>query len=192
MLLAFKWNVAKSGSGWPDLLPGLNKFQAPSLSISCASPTFLVAQMVKHLPTMWETWVWSLGQEDPLEKDMETHSSTLAWKIPCMEERGRLQSMGSQRVGHDWTTSLSLSSLTAGVAGTHSSSQGSVQVCQKQGQRPALLCLWSLNKTLYLISPTVSFRPVCRRRCGTDLPSLTGITVFFRMDGYTSSWPRTF
>ena len=60
----------------------------------------LVAQMVKHLPTMWETRVQSLGQEDPLEKEMATHSSTLAWKIPWMEERGRLQPMGSQRVGH--------------------------------------------------------------------------------------------
>ena len=56
--------------------------------------------MVKHLPTMQETQVLSLGQEDPLEKEMATHSSTLAWKIPWMEERGRLQSMGSQRVGH--------------------------------------------------------------------------------------------
>ena len=54
----------------------------------------------KHLPTMWETWVQSLGREDPLEKEMATHSSTLAWKIPWMEEPGRLQSMGSQRVGH--------------------------------------------------------------------------------------------
>ena len=66
----------------------------------------LVAQMVKHLPAMWETWVWSLGQEDPLEKEMATHSSTLAWKIPWMEEPGRLQSMGLQRVEHDWATSL--------------------------------------------------------------------------------------
>ena len=57
--------------------------------------------MVKHLPTMWETWVQSLGQEDPLEKEMVTHSSTLGWKIPWMEEHGRLQPMGSQRVGHD-------------------------------------------------------------------------------------------
>ena len=57
--------------------------------------------MVKHLPTMRETWVRSLGQEDPLEKEMATHSSTLAWKIPWTEEHGRLQSMGSQRVGHD-------------------------------------------------------------------------------------------
>ena len=63
--------------------------------------TSLVAQMVKRLPTMQKTWVQSLGQEDPLEKAMATHSSTLAWNIPQMEEPGRLQSMGSQRAGHD-------------------------------------------------------------------------------------------
>ena len=67
----------------------------------------LVAQMVKRLPAVWETWVWSLGWEDHLEKEMATHSSTLAWKIPWMEEPGRLQSTGLQRVGHDWVTSLS-------------------------------------------------------------------------------------
>ena len=60
-----------------------------------------MAQMVKHLSTMRETWVQSLGQEDPLEKEMAPHSGTLAWKIPWTEEPGRLQSMGSQRVGHD-------------------------------------------------------------------------------------------
>ena len=63
--------------------------------------TSLVAQRLKHLPTMWETWVRYLGWEDPLEKEMATHSSTLAWKIPWTEEHSRLQSMGSQRVGHD-------------------------------------------------------------------------------------------
>ena len=63
-----------------------------------ASP---VAQMVKHLPTRRETWVQFLGQEDPLEKEMAIHSSTLAWKIPWMEEPDMLQSMGSQRVRHD-------------------------------------------------------------------------------------------
>ena len=57
--------------------------------------------MVKRLPTIGETWVQSLGQEDPMEKEMATHSSILAWKIPWTEEPGRLQSMGSQRVGHD-------------------------------------------------------------------------------------------
>ena len=66
----------------------------------------LVAQAVKHLPTMRETRVRSLGQEVPLEKEMATHSSILAWKIPWMEEPGRLQSMGLQRVGHNWATSL--------------------------------------------------------------------------------------
>ena len=55
---------------------------------------------------MWETWVQSLGQEDLLEKEMATHSSVLAWKIRWTEEPGRLQSMGSQRVGHYWVTSL--------------------------------------------------------------------------------------
>ena len=63
--------------------------------------TSLVAQMVKRLPTVWETRVRSLGWEDPLEKAMAPHFSTLAWKIPWTEEPGRLQSMGLQRVGHD-------------------------------------------------------------------------------------------
>ena len=57
--------------------------------------------MVKCLPAMWETLVRSLGREDPLEKEMATHSSTLAWKTPWTEEPSRLQSTGSQRVGHD-------------------------------------------------------------------------------------------
>ena len=61
----------------------------------------LVAQWLKRLPVMQETWVQSLGREDPLEKEMATHSRILAWRIPWREEPGRLQSMGSQRVGHD-------------------------------------------------------------------------------------------
>ena len=60
-----------------------------------------MAQMVKCLPTMWETQVQSLGRKDLLEKEMATHSSIVAWKILWTEEPGRLQSMGSQRVGHD-------------------------------------------------------------------------------------------
>ena len=71
----------------------------------------LLAQMVNNLPTMQDTWVWSLGQEDPLEKEMAIHSSTLAWKMPWTEEACGLQSMESQRVGHDWATSLSLLTL---------------------------------------------------------------------------------
>ena len=62
---------------------------------------FLVAQTVKRLPAMRETWVQSLGWEDPLEEGMTTHSSILAWRIPWTEEPGRLQSMGSQRAGHN-------------------------------------------------------------------------------------------
>ena len=62
----------------------------------------LVAQMVKNLPAMHDTWVWSLGQEDPLEKEMASHSNILAWEIPWTEEPGKLQSMESQRVGHNW------------------------------------------------------------------------------------------
>ena len=65
------------------------------------STNSLVAQTVKRLPAMGETWVQSLGQKDPLEKEMATHSSSLAWKIPLTEEPGRLQSVESQRIGHD-------------------------------------------------------------------------------------------
>ena len=64
----------------------------------------LVAQMVKNLPAVWETWVLSLGQEDTLEKGMSTHGSILAWRIPWTEVPSRLQSMGSQRVEHGWLT----------------------------------------------------------------------------------------
>ena len=66
----------------------------------------MVAQLVKNLPAMWETWVRSLSWEDPLEKEMATPSRILAWKIPWVEEPGVLQSMGLQRVGHNWATSL--------------------------------------------------------------------------------------
>ena len=76
------------------------------LSFPILKMTSLVAQMVKCLRAMQETRVRSLGWEDPLEKEMVTHSSTLAWKIPWTEEPGRLQSMGSQRVRHNWETSL--------------------------------------------------------------------------------------
>ena len=61
----------------------------------------MVAQTIKNLPTMQETWVRSLGGEDPLEKEMANHSTILAWRIPWTEERGRLQSMELKRVGHD-------------------------------------------------------------------------------------------
>ena len=81
----------------PEILECQVKWALGSMTINSS----LVAQMVKYLPTMWETWVRSLGWEDLLEKEMATHSSTLAWKILWTEEPGRLPSMGSQRVGHD-------------------------------------------------------------------------------------------
>ena len=126
---------------------------------------FLVPQPVKHLPAIWEPWVWSLGWEDPLEKAMATHSSILAWKTPWMEEPGSLQFMGSQRVGHNWATWLSFpkslqSCLTLcdsmghsppGSSGPWSSPGKNTGVgCHfllqgtllTQGSSPHLLCAW--------------------------------------------------
>ena len=74
----------------------------------CPPWASLVAQMVKNLPAMQEIWVQFLDWEDPLEKEMATLSSTLAWRIPQTEEPGRLQSMGSQRVEHDLVTKYQL------------------------------------------------------------------------------------
>ena len=79
-----------------------NRFKCVFTGVFAGGPwASLVAQRLKRLPPMQETWVRSLGREDPLEKEMATHSSILAWRIPWTEELGRLQSTGSQRVGHD-------------------------------------------------------------------------------------------
>ena len=75
----------------------------------------LVAQMVKNPPAMQETWVWSLGWEEPPEEGMTTHSCILAWRIPWTEGPGGLQSMGSQRVRHNWATQHSTSSISSVV-----------------------------------------------------------------------------
>ena len=84
------------------LIPGLRRSAGEGigypLQYSWAS---LVAQLVKNPPAMGETWVRSLGWEDPLEKEKAAHSSILAWRIPWIEEPGRLQSMGLERVRHD-------------------------------------------------------------------------------------------
>ena len=80
------------------------KVELGVLSHSMKSRVSWVAQIVKNLPATWETWVQFLGQEDPLEKGLATHSSTLAWRIPRTMEPGGLQSRGSQRVGHDWVS----------------------------------------------------------------------------------------
>ena len=78
-------------------------------NIQVGSGTSLVAQTVKRLSTVRETWVQSLGWDDPLEKEMAIHSRTIAWKIPWTEEPGGLQSVALQRVGHNRATSRSLS-----------------------------------------------------------------------------------
>ena len=84
----------------------LTHTHTPHIHTICShiSGASLVARLVNDLPAVQEIWVWSLGWEDPLEKEMATHSSILAWKISWTEEPGGLQSMGSQRVGHDWAT----------------------------------------------------------------------------------------
>ena len=89
-------------AGDPGSIPGSGRSPGEGirypLQYSWAS---LMAQMVKNPPVVWETWVQSLGWEDPLEEGMATHSSILAWRTPWTEEPGGLQSMGSQRVRHD-------------------------------------------------------------------------------------------
>ena len=84
----------------------VNSLAPPSLGSFVMVYTWQLAG--DHLPVQ-EMWVWSLSQEDPLEKEMATHSGILAWKIPRTEEPSRLETMELQRVGHDWATSLSLS-----------------------------------------------------------------------------------
>ena len=82
------------------MIPGSSSKKENKFAVS-ATIYNLVAQRLKRLPAIQETWVRSLDREDPLEKEMATHSSTLAWRIPWREEPGRPQSMGSHRVRHD-------------------------------------------------------------------------------------------
>ena len=78
------------------------------LNIALCTWDFPIAQIIRKLPAMQKTWVQSLGQEDPLEKEVATHFSILAWRIPWTEDLGGLQSMGSQRGTHNWVTNTSL------------------------------------------------------------------------------------
>ena len=95
---------------------------------------FPVVQIVKNLPTMQETWVQSLGQEHTLEKGMVTHSSILAWRIPWTEKPGRLQSMESQRAGHDWVCMHTY---------THTHTHKVAE--QKDGKKLALWRYWAIR-----------------------------------------------
>ena len=84
-----------------DKLKGASRLEKQLREMTAHQVASLLAQRVNHLPAMWETGVRSLGQEDPLEKEMATHTSILAWRIPWTEEPGGLQSTGSQRIRHD-------------------------------------------------------------------------------------------
>ena len=86
---------------------------------------------------MQEIWVWSMGQEDPLEKEMATHSNILAWRIPCTEEAGGLQSTGSQRVGHNWVTNFHFHAISTGCGG--------VLRVQRRDARVALLFQYKMD-----------------------------------------------
>ena len=100
---AGKWSLCNAGD--PGLITGSGRSLGEGIDypLQYSWPS-LVAQTVKNLPAIWDTWVWSLGWEDPLEKRMAAHSNILGWRIPWIEEPGGLQSMGLQRAGHDWET----------------------------------------------------------------------------------------
>ena len=116
----------------------------------------LVAQMVKNLPAMWETRVWSLGWEGPLGKGMATYTSILAWRIPWTQEPGGLQSVGSQRVGHDWATNTHTHTHTENGSSELNSVQRRAtkvmprkKMMQEDRLKRWLLChleIWSLKK----------------------------------------------
>ena len=111
---------------------------------------FPVAQMVNNLPKVQETRVWSLGQEDPLEKGMATHYSILAWRIPWTEKPGGLQSMGSQRVGHDRVTN------------THTSNQIRVWAIWNETQEPHLRGKWDETIISFgVIIPRIELKQIC-------------------------------
>ena len=98
-----KWNTGHPGGEGFAEIKGQSQ-ETESCKGSRKEQASLVTQTVKNLPAVWETWVQSLSWEDPLEEGMATHSSILAWRIPWIEEPGRLQSMGLQRVRQDWAT----------------------------------------------------------------------------------------
>ena len=112
----------------------------------------LVARLVKNLPALWETWVRSLGRDDPLEKEMATRSSVLARRIPWKKEPGRLQSMGLQRVRHDWATSLSNWALYSGpwTAGRSKGNQSWIFIGRTDTEAEAPI-LWPSDAKNWLI-----------------------------------------
>ena len=105
LILSAAQDVFSYDSVWYDFWSRSNDCSSKLISlILYYTRTSFVAQLVKNPLAVQETWVWFLGWEDPLEKEMATHSSVLAWRIPWTEEPGGLQSMRWQRVGHNWVT----------------------------------------------------------------------------------------
>ena len=103
------WKRTRDSRFWSILHVFVDKYKVlgwPKSSFETSITSYGLPWWLRCLPAMQETWVRFLGREYPLKKEMAIHSSTLAWKIPWTEEPDRLQSMGSQRVGHDWVTSL--------------------------------------------------------------------------------------
>ena len=120
----------------------------------------LVAQRLKHLPPMRETQVQSLGWEDPLEKEMVTHSSIPAWRIPWMEKPGSLQSTGSQRVRHDWVISLHFTVSTVSPSISH----------EMMGPDAMIFVFWMLNfKPTFSLS---SFTFIKKLFCSSSLSDI--------------------
>ena len=145
----------------------------------------LVAQMVKNLPAMQGTWVWSLSREDPLEKEMVTHSSILAWRIPWTEVPGELQSMGSQRVGGNGVTFTSLihscwSSRPSGVGGLTLHGPFTAHT-QPQGQPGSTLC----PQTTKVYPDLHSLAPVLTSTFSLALPRPAGNLH----SPYSTAWP---
>ena len=157
------WVSGKESScqvGCMGSIPGRGRYpgEGNSNPLECSS---LVAQRLKRLPAMQETWVWPLGQKDPLEKEMATHSSILAWRIPWMEETGGLQFTGSQRVGHNWATSLS-SVLAWEIPWTEE--PGGLQFMGSQRVDHDLVTTTTMN-SFYLCFPFFLSIPVTEYKC---------------------------
>ena len=149
--------------------------------------------MVKSLPAMWETGVQSLGQEDPLEKKMATHSSMLAWEIPWTEEPGRTVSMGSQRVRHDWATNtlytvcdiiscLQMRKLISREFNPPPPRPKVTQLAQEKGFEPSLTAETTPSPHCWLLPYTPSYQNLnLQYFCYLDIfPTLTELLSFQR------------
>ena len=124
----------------------------------------------KNLPLMLKTQVWSLGKEDPLEKGMVTHCNILAWRIPWTEKPGELQSVGSQRIGHDWVTNTFTSLLQWNDHLERQQEDGNWKPRRESQRKPNLLALWYWTTSLQSCEK-INFCCLSHPACGTLLRS---------------------